>query len=125
MNTTKTITAFFTALIFVSVSTGCSVAPPTIQNGDDAEISFDGLHKVDNSMADSAWARPDFDISGYSKIMLVGAGIEYTPADNRGRTTAERNRGGPYFIDDRTRERFETLVQDSFREEISKIEHFT
>lgn len=125
MNTTNSFSTFLLILTIAFVSSGCTTTPPTIQTGDDAEVSFDGLHKVDNSMADVAWARPDFDISGYSKIMLVGAGIEYTPADNRGRTTAERNRGGPYFIDEHSRERFEMLVEDTFREEMSKIEHFT
>jgi hypothetical protein len=30
---------------------GCETAPPMIQTGPDAELSFDGLHNVDNSQA--------------------------------------------------------------------------
>jgi len=51
-----------------------------------------------------AWARPDIDLSGYTKLVPVGGGIEYAEADNK---------GGPYFIDDRSREQFETLVDEA------------
>jgi len=112
-------------LAIAALSVACTATPPTIQTGPDAEVSFDGLHKVDNSQADLAWARPDFDISGYTRIMLVGEGVEYAPAKNRGRTTIERSRSGPYFIDEGTRTRFETLVSETFLDEMKKIEHFT
>ena len=112
-------------LIFgLAVLSAACTTTPTIQTGPNAEVSFDGLHKVDNSQADMAWAKPGFDISGYTKLMLVGEGIEYAPAENRGRTSYERSRPGPYFIDEDTRERFEALVRDTFLDEISKIEHF-
>ena len=71
-----------------------------------------------------AWAKPGFDISGYTKIMLVGAGIAYAEAENLGRTTMERSRGGSYFIDDDTRARFEELVQETFVDEMRQIENF-
>ena len=64
------------ALVFAIVLVGCETGPPTIQTGPEAELSFDGLHKVNNSKADAAWARPDFDISSYTKIMPFGGGIE-------------------------------------------------
>jgi hypothetical protein len=111
-------------LAIATISVACTTTPPSIQTGPDAELSFDGLHKVDNSQADLAWARPDFDISGYTKIMFVRGGIQYTPAKNKGRTSMERQRGGPYFIDENSRERFEELVRTTFTEEMQKIERF-
>ncbi len=119
------IIATIASLTFILLATGCASEPAAIQQGEDAEVSFDGLNKVDNAKADAAWARADFDISSYNKIMLVGAGIEYTPETNKGRTTMDRNRGGPYFIDDKTREKFEKLVAETFADEISKSEKFT
>ncbi len=113
-----------TTLIFAVVLVACTTAPPTIQTGPDAELSFDGLHKVDNSQADVAWARPDFDISGYTKIWLVGAGIEYRQVKDRGRSTMARSQGGPYFIDDKSRAQFEELVGTVFKEEFEKIEKY-
>jgi len=112
------------ALVFAVVSVACTTAPPSIQTGPDAELSFDGLHMVDNSRADQAWARPDFDISGYTKIWPVGAGVEYRQVKNKGRTSMERSRSGPYFIDDDARARFEELVGQVFKEELQKSEKF-
>ncbi len=86
-----------TRLIFAVVLVACTTAPPTIQTGPDAELSFDGLHKVDNSQADVAWARPDFDISGYTKIWLVGAGIEYRQVKDRGRVNNGAKSGRAVF----------------------------
>jgi len=104
---------------------GCATpAAPTVQTGPDAEITHDGLHRMDNSQSELAWARPDFDVSKYSKILLVSSGFEYRVATNQGRTSAERNRGGPYVIDAATREKFETMVNEVFQEELDKIQNW-
>lgn len=124
MKKTSSVLRLTTPLILAVVLVACTTAPPTIQTGPDAELSFDGLHKVDNSQADVAWARPDFDISGYTKIWPVGAGIEYRQVKDRGRSTMARSQGGPYFIDDKSRGQFEELVGKVFKEELEKIEKY-
>lgn len=108
----------------IMLASACTSAPPVIQSGPDAEVSFDGLHVVDNAKADKAWARPDFDISGYTKILLMGAGVEYRPVKDRGRSSAARSQGGPYFIDDKSRQDFENLVGALFIEEMEKSERY-
>ena len=90
MENTSSVFSLMTALLFSAALVGCETAPPTIQTGPDAELTFDGLHKVDNSQADLAWARPDFDISGYTKIWPVGAGIEYRQVKDKGRSSMAR-----------------------------------
>ncbi len=124
MENTSSVFSLMTALLFSAALVGCETAPPTIQTGPDAELSFDGLHKVDNSQADVAWARPDFNISGYKKIWPVGAGIEYRQVKDKGRSSMARSQGGPYFIDDKARVRFEKVVGDVFKEELQKIERY-
>ena len=124
MNITSSVLRLITALTFGFVLAGCQTAPPTIQTGPEAEQSFDGLTVVDNSRADLAWARPDFSLDGYTKIWPVGAGVEYRPVKNRGKSTMDRSRGGPYFIDDKARGKFEKLVGETFKEELQKIERF-
>ena len=116
-------TALFPALAAMSL-VACTTTAPSIQTGPDAEKSFDGLNVVDHSKADQAWAREDFDISEYTKIMLVSSGFEYRQAKNLGRTTAERSRGGPYYLDADRRARFEQEVGKAFAEEMAKIQNF-
>ncbi len=124
MKITDSVLRLITVLTFGFVLAGCETAPPTIQTGPDAELSFDGLHMVDNSQADVAWARPDFNLDGYTKIWPVGAGVEYRQVKNRGRTSMDRSKGGPYFIDDKARGQFEELVGNIFKEELQKVEKY-
>lgn len=56
---------------------------PTIQSGPDAETSFDGLVKIDNSRFANAWADPDVDFTRYDKILIGNAEFEFRAVDRR------------------------------------------
>jgi hypothetical protein len=71
-----------------------------------------------------AWAEPDFDLSGYWKILPVNLGIEYREVKDRGNTATARSRSGPYFIDDKARMEFEALVDEIVMEELQKSSRF-
>ena len=125
MSRIATLKALTATVLAAILAAGCATsAAPTMQTGPDAEISFDGLHRIDNSQAEMAWMRPDFDISTYSKILPVSSGFEYRKATNQGRTQTERNRGGPFVISAEARERFEALVSEVFQEEFSQIQNW-
>ncbi len=68
---------------------GCATAsgPPTLQTGPDAEVTVDGLYRVDNSLAALAWMKPDMDLRGYTAIMIDPVAVAYQ-TDPRGRTTS-------------------------------------
>jgi hypothetical protein len=121
MNTYKSI-LLLVAVCFFAV--GCATKSPTAKTGPDAETTFDGLYEYENTRVDVAWAEPDLDLSGYWKIIPVNLGIEYRDVKNRGRTTMERSRGGPYFIDDKARAEFEELVNEIVMEELQKSNRF-
>lgn len=112
------------AIAAVFLAAGCATEPPTVDTSPGAEVTFDGLYEVRNSRADQAWARPDVDISQYSKIMLQGAGIEYRPGGEAGRSWMSRSSGGPYEVTERQKERLQQLVGEAFLEELAKSEHF-
>jgi len=119
----RSLTAGFAAAVLVL--TGCAASTPTIDTSPEAEVTFDGLNEVKGGRADQAWARSDFDISQYSKIMLQGAGIEYRPGGNSGRSFSARSRGGPYEVTENQKARLRELVGEVFLEELAKSEHFT
>ena len=112
------------AIVAAASSVGCTTASPTIQTGPDAAVSFDGLHEIDNSRADIAWAVPDIDLSSYTSILPVSLGIEYTEVANKANTAVTRAQRGPYFIDDKARAEFEALVGEIFMEELQKSDRF-
>lgn len=106
------------------IAAGCASAPPSIDTSPTAEVTFDGLHEVRNSRADKAWARPGVDFSGYSKIMLQSAGVEYRPGGEAGRTYAARARGGPYEVTTAQKARLEATVREIFLEELQRSDRF-
>ncbi len=101
----------------------CASGPPEIAQGPDVETTFDGLVEVRNSRADQAWARPGIDLSGYSKVMLVNAGIEYRPAKATGTASARRSQT-EFPVPEEARQRFRALVDETFAEELARSERF-
>lgn len=104
---------------------GCVTSTPTIDTSPEAEVTFDGLHEIKASNADKAWARPDMDLSQYSKIRLQGAGIEYRPGGESGRTWTARSRGGPYEVTEKQKERLRRVVAEAFLDELGKSEKYS
>ena len=103
---------------------GCTTAPATVQQGPDAEVSYDGLHRVDNSAFQKAWADPDIDFSRYAKIMPGGAFFEFRAVKKTG-TTARSNTGEEFFwISDANKERLREEVSAIFNEELAKSTRF-
>lgn len=76
MNTLK-ITTF---LVILALSFGCS-STPEFQSGPDAEVTHDGLTRLDKTVLDTVWARTDIDLTGYNKILFEGVGVEFRPVD--------------------------------------------
>jgi len=57
---------------------GCvSTPPPTLQTGPDAEVTVDGLVRVDNAVVPVAYRKPDMDLTGYTRFMLDPVEIAY------------------------------------------------
>lgn len=104
---------------------GCATPAPTVDTSAEAEMTFDGLYPVKNSRADQAWARPDVDLTQFSKIMLQGVGVEYRPGGESGRSFSARSRGGPYEVTEAQKARFEATMREAFLEELLKSKHFT
>ena len=71
-----------------------------------------------------AWARPDFDVSSYSKVMVQGAGVEFRPGGWPGRSR-DIGPGGHYAVSESTKVMFEEQMGQAFMAELSKSEQFT
>jgi len=104
---------------------GCAAQAPTLDTSEGAEMSFDGLYPVQNSIADQAWARSDVDLTQYSKIILQSAGIEYRPGGESGRTYMSRTNADHFEVTDRQKARLLEIVNEKFMEELGKSKHFT
>ena len=112
-------------VIAIMLIAGCSSAPPTIQEGPNAEVSFDGLHAIDNSVFAMAWADPDIDFSRYNKILPGGATLEFRAVRRNAGTSRTRSSQTEFYIDEAGRERLAELTTEVFSEELANSTRFT
>jgi hypothetical protein len=117
------LTRLFGVTVLLVLLAGCQ-STPTVQTGADAEVSHDGLHKVDNSRMGTAWVRPDADLSGYTKLLMTGAGIEYRAVKSLSGSTRANSGRSDFPMSESARNRFEELTSEVFRDEISKSKHY-
>ncbi len=108
---------------------GCS-ATPTFQTGDDAEVTFDGLTRMEGTVMDIVWARTDIDLTTYSKIKFESLGVEYRDVDGpysgRAGTSSMRTRSNvtEFKLDAETRALFEEEIGSAFEEEMARSDVF-
>jgi len=121
---------FIAALALVALAAaGCS-ATPSFQEGPDAEVTHDGLTRVDGTIMDAVWARTDIDLTQYSKVMFQGVGIEYREVSGpySGRqgssTAARRSSQSEFQLHPDTRALFEEEISAAFREEVAQSSIF-
>lgn len=112
-------------VVSLAIVAGCATPTPTVDTSNEAEATFDGLYPISGSKADAAWARPDADLSQYSKIRLQGVGIEYRPGGESGRMYSARTSNSHFEVTAEQRARFEDVMREAFREELARSEHFT
>jgi hypothetical protein len=75
---------------------------------------------------DRVWARPDFDLSGYRKLMIQSAGVQYrqvpeAPAGSAGRM---RSSATAFPMDAQQRADFEALAREVFSQALQQVEGF-
>ncbi len=101
----------------------CTSAPPALQTAPDAERTFDGLVRVDNSRFRNAWADPEVDFSQYKKVMAGGAQFEFRAVSKTaGRTAMSSRNQSEFWISDVNRAKLVDTVSEIFREELSKAQ---
>ena len=120
----------FIALVtlLAAAAAGCT-STPTFQTGEDAEVTFDGLTRMEGTIMDAVWALTDIDLTAYSKVMFEGLGVEYRevsgPYSGRaGSTTARRSSQSEFALHPDTRALFEEEITAAFREEMASSEVF-
>jgi len=113
-------------LTLVSLSlliVACTSAPPALQTGPDAERTFDGLVRVDNSRFQNAWADPEIDFRQYNKVMPGGARFEFRAVSKTaGTMSISRATRNEFWISDVNRDKLVDTVSEVFNEELGKAQ---
>ena len=113
-----------TAIVFGLLCTSGWTAP-RLQTGPDAEVTHDGLYRVDKTVMSAAWIKPDIDLRGYDKLMIVGTGFSYRTVDNEGkRYSPGRSNDSDFYIAPKNRERIETEMREAFTRELVNLDRY-
>ena len=111
------------ALVAMGILGGCASAPPppTLQSGPDAEVTVDGLYRVDNSVMELAYMKPGWDLRGYTAMLIDPVTVAYK-TDPRGR---QRDAGGGtvsgnFALSANQMENFKSLFQEAVVDALSK-----
>ena len=102
-------------------SGGAAPKQPRIETGPDAEVTHDGLTRVQKSVADAAWVKPTCDLTPYKKLMVVSQGV---PSASSNRSAISRRARSPSFpVKEENKERL-TELKTAFSEELAKLERY-
>lgn len=74
------------SFLALAAAAACATTPPpTLQTGPDAEVTIDGLVRVNNSRVPMAYMKPDIDLAPYTRYMLDPVEVSYRkdPGDRR------------------------------------------
>jgi hypothetical protein len=102
----------------------CASSPPTMQTGPSAEVTFDGLVKVDNTTMAQVWVRPDIDLNSYTELLPVVTDIQYAPAKSMSKSMSWRSNQENFPLSDVEKERFEKTAHEVFLSEFAKSTKF-
>jgi hypothetical protein len=95
-------------------------AAPRVEVGPNAEVTEDGLHRIDGGTIDRAWAKPGIDLGGYTKVLLLPAEMTFRDVKDAGFDRSATN----YPIDDARREQLRALLDEAFVTELGKSKRF-
>lgn len=113
---------YLSAVAILAVAVGGCSSTPEFQSGPDAEMTHDGLTRVDRTIMDAVWARNDIDLSGITRIRFHNLGVEYRnvngPYSGRAGTGRTRSGQSEFQLDEATRAMFEEEIGAAFAEEI-------
>ena len=104
---------------------GCA-GQPSVDQSPDAELSFDGLSPIHNSVFQRAWIEPEIDLSAYNKILLGETDFEFrTVKETQSRTAARHGTVREFYISEQNRTKLIETVTGIFREELEASQSFT
>lgn len=111
-------------LAAVGFATASCTANPTVETGPDAEVTWDGLHRVDKTSMDAVWMKPDVDLSRYTGLVLAAAGMTLKPVEHGQRWWPGVDDQTEFPISAENRQRLQEEMRKAFAEELSKTQRY-
>jgi len=116
------LTALVAALTVAGGAVVAAPKQPRIQTGPNAEVTADGLVRVEKSVADAAWVKPDFDLTPYKKLMIASAGVSYKKLKPVNEFQARNETEFP--VKEENKAQFNQILKEEFTKELSKLQRY-
>jgi hypothetical protein len=107
--------------VLLAATAFVATATPRIQTGPSAEVTEDGLHRIDGGTLDRAWARPGIDLGKYDKIVLAPAEMAFRDVKDPGL----RRDATEFPLDDEQKTQLQKTIHEAFSAELGKSRRFT
>ncbi|MGI9259756.1 MAG: hypothetical protein ACR2QQ_13055 [Gammaproteobacteria bacterium] len=103
---------------------GESGAQPILAIGPDADVTEEGLHRVEPSIMEAAWVLPDLDLSKYRRILLMPTAVQFR--DVRETSTYAQSKAGTieFPLNDQRKEWFGTKWREAVDAEFAREESY-
>lgn len=115
--------------VFLGASLACvatiSEAQLRFATGDDAEISDDGLHRLERDQIPGAWGKPDLDLSGYSQLYVQPVGVAFRDVAEARSDLPNLRSDQLYAVPEVRQEQLRKLFAESLHGALGDLEGFT
>jgi hypothetical protein len=95
---------------------------PRVETGPDAEVTHDGLVRVQKSVVDAAWVKPTLDLTQYKKLMVVSQGVSFRKLEPVSDFQARNESQFP--VKEENKERLSRELKTAFEAELGKLERY-
>jgi hypothetical protein len=99
---------------------GAAGAQAVLATGDDAGITDDGLHRVSPLVMEAAWVVEDFDLSGYSRLLLMPTAIQFRPVREGSTDARSRALADEFALSEDRKEWLAELWKNSVEEQFKR-----
>jgi hypothetical protein len=110
------------AITLFAGSGGAAPKQPRIETGPDAEVTHDGLVRVQKSVVDAAWVKPTLDLTPYKKLMVASQGVSFRKLEPVSEFQARRETQFP--VKEENKERLSRELKAAFDAEFMKLERY-
>ena len=122
--TIRTIVLSVAGTLILFWHAGGSSQEPNPATEQDAGVTQEGLHRVDPSIMAAAWVKPDFDLSGYTRIMLVPTAVQFRDVPERSTDARTRVMTEEFPLTDERKEWLRELWREAVQGRFAREESY-
>lgn len=95
-----------------------------LATGADAQVTEEGLHRVEPTVMPAAWVRQDLDLSGYTKVFFLPTTVSYLEVDETRRVARLADTATNFPISESRQARLREQWAGAFHERVSELGSF-